>query len=181
MISCRLRRSVSRAPRGARGLKCLVISPPLLGDASRPSRGAWIEIHLFPPPLIARPCRAPRGARGLKFLRLGNTAMNAGRAPRGARGLKWIEGAFFFAFFRSRPSRDAWIEIPAIYTATQIGSSRAPRGARGLKYSSILVQSNGQGRAPRGARGLKSVCFLRLGRQWLGRAPRGARGLKFAL
>ena len=37
-----------------------------VGDASRPARGAWIEIQLAAVGVTSSSCRAPQGARGLK-------------------------------------------------------------------------------------------------------------------
>ena len=79
----------SRSPHGERGLKLLFEGPLVVGDASLPTRGAWIEI--------------------------GNIAVKhrhtASLPTRGA----WIEiiswRVFAPAFPASLPSRGAWIEI----------------------------------------------------------------------
>ena len=100
-----------RAPRGARGLKCRHLCEESVYPASRPARGAWIEIRVLALWLCGCWCRAPRGARGLKYITFaGHYDEKGRRAPRGARGLK----------FKSGVSRKK-------------SPSRAPRGARGLK------------------------------------------------
>ena len=126
---------VSRAPQGARGLKCRRRNTPNKSGMSRPARGAWIEMAASP-----RSCR--------------------GRSPsRPARGA-WIEirrsHAASRAHASSRPARGAWIEMLTVKCGRRAGASRAPQGARGLKCWSVLRHLGIYRRAPQGARGLKS-------------------------
>ena len=76
-------------------------------DASRPARGAWIEILPLPLSLIS----------------------STGRAPHGARGLKYSHPGYNRASSMSRPARGAWIEISRILAKSPI-SSVAPRTGR---------------------------------------------------
>ena len=79
----------SRAPRGARGLKCYA------GTGATASDG-----------------RAPRGARGLKSVKkFRRCNITTGRAPRGARGLKSCAARSDEISCWSCPSRGTWIEI----------------------------------------------------------------------
>ena len=57
----------SRAPYGARGLKCQNSMIAIIAIMSRPVWGAWIEMlkEVISWPLCLR--RAPYGARGLKY------------------------------------------------------------------------------------------------------------------
>ena len=55
-----------RSPHGERGLKS-VTAPVWVGETlSLPSRGAWIEITLYPLPVPRLHSRSPHGERGLK-------------------------------------------------------------------------------------------------------------------
>ena len=100
---------------------------------SRPARGAWIEIMLYDVPGLTGCCRAPHGARGLKCSAPADVVIALGRAPHGARGLKLNLS-----------------KTPACQR------SRAPHGARGLKFCRREGgQAAAPGRAPHGARGLK--------------------------
>ena len=56
-----------RAPHGARGLKCLQSKTLPRIKASRPARGAWIEMPFPAPGTTGITSRAPHGARGLKW------------------------------------------------------------------------------------------------------------------
>ena len=56
----------SRSPHGERGLKLLFEGPLVVGDASLPTRGAWIEISAPSPPGGSTRRRSPHGERGLK-------------------------------------------------------------------------------------------------------------------
>ena len=50
----------SRAPQGARGLKCSLIEYECIHRKSRPARGAWVEMRVplrFPRPKLSRPAR----------------------------------------------------------------------------------------------------------------------------
>ena len=194
---CRLRRTLRRAPHGARGLKCSIIasrpckagsrpargawieisavpSPPS-GSGSRPARGAWIEIHT---PLCSRSaflCRAPHGARGLKLGAVGQGGRSSPSRP--ARGA-WIEifgtASISKGRSKSRPARGAWIEITNWTRKGRKNDGRAPHGARGLKYRIRRLRRWRWRRAPHGARGLKltkdQACKL------LGLESRPARG-----
>ena len=80
---------IGRAPRGARGLKYTHDGVHIAGGASRPSRGAWIEMQNQRLIIAHVHRRAPRGARGLKYI-----VTKRGVCP-----------------VKSRPSRGAWIEI----------------------------------------------------------------------
>ena len=107
----------SRAPRGARGLKLRSISSIILTDASCPSRGTWIEIFKPGEASMNEVCRAPRGARGLKLLLVRLPPVSS----------------------VSCPSRGTWIEIVQYLVDHLNGRSRAPRGARGLKCNTAAV------------------------------------------
>ena len=124
-------------------------------DASRPARGAWVEIT-FSPAMPPRRC---------------------GRAPQGARGLKYQGGRRAVGAAQSRPARGAWVEIASKAKAATCWGCRAPQGARGLKSRSPRPVSAGKGRAPQGARGLKLPSYS-LSLLYCCRAPQGARGLK---
>ena len=149
-----------------------------LCQASRPTRGAWIEMLWCSGASISLNGRAPHGARGLKFgVSVQNPKADYRRAPHGARGLKFC--------------------IPV--QNPKANYCRAPHGARGLKYSGSERHPSLCGRAPHGARGLKCdeirmgkpCCWSRPTRgAWIEikppvafaacrrRAPHGARGLK---
>ena len=79
--------------------------------ASRPARGAWVEIAIFSYWVDANKRRAPQGARGLKSV--------------GLRGVRLPT--------LSRPARGAWVEIALSIASYPCTLSRAPQGARGLK------------------------------------------------
>ena len=146
----------SRAPQGARGLKCRCTAKAAVDIRSRPARGAWIEIKITIVDVVkklSRPARgawiemlmawrymghqqgrAPQGARGLKFRGTGRIRRTAGSRP--ARGA-WIEmlPCKFPNFSRlSRPARGAWIEMLRVRAGATRGHGRAPQGARGLKF-----------------------------------------------
>ena len=75
--------------------------------ASRPARGAWIEMDLTRAAWLTASGRAPRGARGLKLPVIENV----------------VESIV------SRPARGAWIEIPRP-TEWRMGTGVAPREGR---------------------------------------------------
>ena len=76
-------------------------------DASRPARGAWIEILFQRLWNVLGDCRAPHGARGLKFLRF----------------------SLLLPILLSRPARGAWIEISP-FRGIKSPLSVAPRTGR---------------------------------------------------
>ena len=147
----RMIKYVSRAPRGARGLKSGIASLSGHVIASRPARGAWIEIPTPKEPEQknrSRPARgawiempskttrcwttssrAPRGARGLKWRTAAKSKKINSRAPRGARGLKWPYKSGVAGAKRSRPARGAWIEIP-VTVKKELFQKVAPREGR---------------------------------------------------
>ena len=102
---------MGRAPHGARGLKWNPTVRGAPGRGSRPARGAWIEIYMYPSPWSGSRRRAPHGARGLKY--------------GGSRGRQGQE--------QSRPARGAWIEMTPSSRPVWSRKGRAPHGARGLK------------------------------------------------
>ena len=82
-----------------------------MGERSRPTRGAWIEI-------------------GVSMAR---NAVHWSRPTRGA----WIEmsrASFTMPMLASRPTRGAWIEIDCFSRSNSFTNRRAPHGARGLKF-----------------------------------------------
>ena len=86
-----------RPPRGGRGLKSYIGSGWITGNASPPSRGAWIEIILWP--FVGYHRRSP--------------------PSRGA----WIEINRLLPLFWvmwSPPSRGAWIEILILKSVTDV-------------------------------------------------------------
>ena len=102
----------SRAPQGARGLKCLL---------------SFIQCLIT--------SRAPQGARGLKFLTLLLTKLcKRSRPARGA----WVEIVFILSSsahsLTSRPARGAWVEMFVTGFMSLRPKRRAPQGARGLKF-----------------------------------------------
>ena len=124
-----------RAPRGARGLKLVVVG-----------------YH----DLV--PGRAPRGARGLKPLGARRENNGPCRAPRGARGLKLDACCGGRMMWLSRPARGAWIETWPARCRSLRRSSRPARGAWIETAKTILYCGGTIRRAPRGARGLKRGC-----------------------
>ena len=145
------RRSIRRAPYGARGLKHRQL--PHLGDAgmSRPVRGAWIETL---DPRIAGLSAQSRPVRGA-WIETWRACIWASvihrRAPYGARGLKPLPAAHLAESVKSRPVRGAWIETLRPPTPRYAPPSRAPYGARGLKHGE---HERGRGRgASRPVRG----------------------------
>ena len=82
----------SRPARGA-WIEIRIRYPWSAQQESRPARGAWIEIALGNLKSLLVGGRAPQGARGLKS---GNKChiqqVHFGRAPQGARGLKSTGG-----------------------------------------------------------------------------------------
>ena len=134
------RTATSRAPQGARGLKCEGSGLYDVAAVSCPARGTWIEIGRYAVALEYA-CRAPQGARGLK----------CGRRHGNSRHLQ------------SCPARGTWIEIPRRLAEMQRGRGRAPQGARGLKYTAYAHLEGLASRAPQGARGLKSTHPQRAG------------------
>ena len=83
-------RDDSRAPYGARGLKCFRPKYEIGDMMSRPVWGAWIEMELVSISTISAPRRAPYGARGLKYRLISSQEWPLSRrAPYGARGLKF--------------------------------------------------------------------------------------------
>ena len=124
-----------RAPRGARGLKCLLFLLMIILSTSRPSRGAWIEISSGSSTDTLDSSRPSRGAWIEMFPLLAFLPRLLRRAPRGARGLKFRVFIIKPKKRRwSRPSRGAWIEIHRSRSASRCADRRAPRGARGLKF-----------------------------------------------
>ena len=103
---------LSRAPRGARGLKWVGLGrKPQRAGRSCPSRGTWIEIAAQQKRKAAPQRRAPRGARGLKFFCPAPARVGRGSCP--SRGT-WIEISFVSIssnVYWSCPSRGTWIEI----------------------------------------------------------------------
>ena len=75
--------------------------------ASRPARGAWIEITPDTPRFrLLTSGRAPQGARGLKYHGRAHALERLpGRAPQGARGLKCQKMAAEAQKAKSRPAR----------------------------------------------------------------------------
>ena len=121
----------SRPVRGA-WIEMIAPTPTNTGSVSRPVRGAWIEIGRAAPDLrLGLPCRAPYGARGLKFsAQSEKSSGSARRAPYGARGLKLHRVASVARLRRSRPVRGAWIEIcRQVVISTNHSQSRPVRGA----------------------------------------------------
>ena len=55
-----------RAPQGARGLKYIIHGSVTSSHRSRPARGAWVEMCKIAVCALAGDRRAPQGARGLK-------------------------------------------------------------------------------------------------------------------
>ena len=124
-----------RAPHGARGLKYRLPEACYLRVASRPARGAWIEICISVGRVGDSVGRAPHGARGLKFFQCHPMELKRlCRAPHGARGLKWRYSAGLHPDRLSRPARGAWIEMLGHHAGNGGDPCRAPHGARGLKY-----------------------------------------------
>ena len=72
----------SRAPYGARGLKCDLVELAALCGASRPVWGAWIEICWSRCSNYALRRRAPYGARGLKYIDDAGRSARQAVAPR---------------------------------------------------------------------------------------------------
>ena len=86
----------------------------MLEYASRPARGAWVEIERAGRTGCQGRSRPARGAwveinKGLIYSNMG-----IGRAPQGARGLKFLRGVALTFVDASRPSRGAWIEMPTL-------------------------------------------------------------------
>ena len=114
---------ISRAPHGARGLKFTYNDLLEIGEKSRPTRGAWIEIKRIlsgAPEIWSRPTR---GA-WIEIMSLLSQAMEA-RARRLA-----------------RPPRGAGKEIRSPRFFWRGWSRRAPHGARGLKSVQRLPGSS---------------------------------------
>ena len=102
----------SRAPQGARGLKCSMLRRYSGNVTSRPARGAWVEILVGGGNGDQTQSRPARGAWVEIDLGGEVSAGNGGRAPQGARGLKLLMPLDVFADVeRSRPARGAWVEI----------------------------------------------------------------------
>ena len=149
----------SRAPQGARGLKCHRHTHADERKESRPARGAWVEMRQLALVVVISSSRAPQGARGLKY-RI-SRAIPPYQRSRPARGA-WVEMPAPSCFWRcppqSRPARGAWVEIRiASATVVRLAPSRPARGAWVEIFA--LGKSNriARGRAPQGARGLKYV------------------------
>ena len=104
-----------RSPLGLRGLKQGFGWLYTEGQASQPTRAAWIETDWVDPKVMP-PGRSPLGLRGLKLrycCHLINAA--ASRSPLGLRGLKqYTAQAKLFNHPRSQPTRAAWIETPTV-------------------------------------------------------------------
>ena len=79
----------------------------MVSTASRPARGAWVEIQMD---------------------NTGNK-IPSGRAPQGARGLKSKQCSPGMEESLSRPARGAWVEID-LTQALQITNEVAPRKGR---------------------------------------------------
>ena len=165
----------SRAPQGARGLKCEkggTTAP--LSFPSRPARGAWVEISSNALRRCTSPSRPARGAWvEMKMPSLSLTFLS-GRAPQGARGLKcqtwdrsgprpppsrpargaWVEIAFGRAIVptkTSRPARGAWVEIFHSANRRRDRGSRPARGAW-VEIRCTAVKANHEIVAPRKGR-----------------------------
>ena len=123
----------SRAPRGARGLKCFAAVLLLLLLSSCPSRGTWIEMDCGCLGIVIVCCRAPRGARGLKCV-MARSAPSTVAMSYPSRGT-WIEiisAAISAADSASCPSRGTWIEMLRRQGRVRPLGGRAPRGALDL-------------------------------------------------
>ena len=130
-----------RAPHGARGLKCRAFSSIAHLRASRPTRGAWIEIQL------------------LDMRDKGVTS----RPTRGA----WIEITPFGSIIeseRSRPTRGAWIEISIRVYSQRREKSRPTRGAWieiGAAAPGQLAHTTQKPQTPRTANAVRGVRYQR--------------------
>ncbi len=120
-----------RAPQGARGLKFGAAVHRAATHASRPARGAWVEIS--PHRAFSSPTPTSRPARGA-WVEISHSKVrpraNGSRAPQGARGLKF--DVFLFKrdhTIMSRPARGAWVEMPSGLWCTSLRWSRPARGA----------------------------------------------------
>ncbi len=128
----------------------------IVNELSHPSRGAWIEMSIRPPP----------------------DGEASGRTPHGVRGLKSELLARFDAGEMSHPSRGAWIEIAACRQRPR-GPGRTPHGVRGLKSFCRRRRATRLSRTPHGVRGLKLALGPdRANGRAGGRTPHGVRGLK---
>ena len=112
-------------------MKSFRIEFAVISVASRPARGAWVEIECLRRAWNAAKSRAPQGARGLKFLSVlwfYQVDIHR-RAPQGARGLKSLVRHKAIRGRRSRPARGAWVEIHDLTSHSSI-SDVAPRKGR---------------------------------------------------
>ena len=98
--------------------------------ASRPARGAWVEIQFLPAyPTSNVPSRPARGAWVEMWeVKMTGTFVN-GRAPQGARGLKSRRLADRTHGAMSRPARGAWVEMETSSKAETLAGV-APRKGR---------------------------------------------------
>ena len=101
----------------------------MMRPLSRPSRGAWIEIHLLPPLLLLTESRPSRGAWiEMWELTLREREFCSSRPSRGA----WIEiltECWGLGYVVSRPSRGAWIEMHQ-YSKPRKNQTVAPLAGR---------------------------------------------------
>ena len=119
----------SRAPQGARGLKFFNAREWQAVNASRPARGAWVEISTAVPPERITCGRAPQGARGLKYRPLHHVQQHLRSRP--ARGA-WVEtiiGRRSKAATASRLEGGVWVEIAALKMSAFV-TAVAPRKGR---------------------------------------------------
>ena len=79
-------------------------------EVSLPARGAWIEIFVIGPTVVAIR-RSPHGERGLKLPGKRYLSKVVSRSPHGERGLKLRSKGLYRASYTSLPARGAWIEI----------------------------------------------------------------------
>ena len=97
--------------------------------ASRPARGAWVEILILIDEIGVLQSRPARGAwvEIMKVTVVGKS--HRGRAPQGARGLKYIDSGTLKDSEESRPARGAWVEISIPALTHNQYPSRPARGA----------------------------------------------------
>ena len=150
-----------------------------MGERSRPTRGAWIEISRSQIKTSRKRGRAPHGARGLKSERDGlRQGDGGGRAPHGARGLKYRLYCSSCSAAESRPTRGAWIEM-AHYCLDEGNIGRAPHGARGLKSRGLHSKAPYLWSRPTRGAWIEMSTDCTSPRPRARRAPHGARGLKY--
>ena len=103
--------SARRVPQGTRGLKYPFFAFRLMLFTSRPARDAWVEMTSIALHMFSAVCRVPQGTRGLKCFVSLPSCFAARRVPQGTRGLKFRSSPRPGSWMRSRPARDAWVEI----------------------------------------------------------------------